>query len=236
MADIDKVVEIVQLKIQNTETSFVSTIENTIEIIWGNMAQSGELWFLRANTPFTINLVVDIDEYETLEEERIGKILHIANSVGKQIYEYKSRTQFDRARNASNFIDTELQNPDDFIGIATIFTDVGTTNGKRVIKLNRKPAQSSTSFLHYQEAGVLANLNKLPLAWVKVLIHGCMSLLSPPQEIGKLRWQSLTSGEDQLYAFHLDRMLRLEKGGEDERREHILDQQVDWRMQEINNL
>jgi hypothetical protein len=121
-----------------------------------------------------------------------------------------------------------------------VFTLRGTRQGKPFIQVRPIPSQAQTLYLHYQEKATLANLDRLPEAWTKVLFHLSMSMLAQPMETpsvsDKIRWKSLTDAHERQFRECLADMIRLEGGVADEAREYVIDDHLSDQIEAINEL
>lgn len=227
MANKDQVIQMIQLKLRNQEVAYKSHIETTLELAWAILANTAEWWFLRAPVPIPISITSDDNTFEVNGED-IGRVLYVATEKNRRIWQYKSRAQW--LIYCRGFDDSTT-------GAVGVFTDLGIKGNKqRQFQVHPIPNADETRYLHYQEAGTLANLNKLPLQCVKVLIHLVASMLVPPQKTGEDYWQALTYKEDAMFQYWLAEMIRHEAAVTDEELELRIDDLIQDRLDEVKAL
>lgn len=228
MADKTKVIKIIQARLRDTDNSYVNHVEAAIEAAWGMIAKASDWWFLDQPTPYAFT-VTEGEETITINKDGVGKMLYVANEYNRKLWTYLPRRSFARYREKLN---------DDTTGTVAVFTLRGLSGGKKVIQVHPQPNTGATRYLYYKEAGTLGNLDKLPDEWVKVLVHGAMSLLARPEQVGPDMWQAITTGEDRAFQYWLSYMVRQEEAvdDEDEDREIVLDPVTEDRLDDANTV
>lgn len=238
MADLNTVRQIFQRKIQDRTPQYAHEIESTIALSWATLAKMADWWFLDQPEPITLSVAANIYRYSIPKKaNEIGRMLYIANAKNRVVWRYKSRYHYQLYRTGHLIRDVD-GSVDDSTGTIQTFTVIGIGSGGQVrIEIWPIPAQSGTYYLHFREPGTLSNLDKLPDAWVKVLVHLGMSLIAPPEEVAPTKWLALTYREDELFHKWLHHMLRYEGvAAEDEDKELAGDPPIVNEIEEINAL
>jgi hypothetical protein len=200
MADQSKVIQMIQLQIGNSDANYKPAIEYALEEIWALVAKYRDWWFLAGGTPLSIPLVANQSRY-TIEKAEVGRMRFLADVNGTPVAKYLDQDEYEKEKTDQ----TDLSGED-----PSVFTIVGSSEGNPVIEVSPTPGSSTTLYLHYREAGTLANLTALPIGWGKVLIHGAKSMLARPEKIPHDLWQAITFKEDQMFQYWLKEMGRLE--------------------------
>jgi hypothetical protein len=237
VADLNKLVQDVQLHTGVTDPKFSAHIKTAIETAWAYLAALEEWWFMEQPDPYLISVLPGVFAY-TIERDNVGVILHVANDKGRKIWVYKARRSF-QAYLAFPTASGAVSSDSETSSNVGVFTLRGMKLGKPFIHVKPIPSVAQTAYLHYQEKGVLGNLDRLPDAWAKVLFHLTMSLMANPIEAptagDKLKWKAMTTAHEAQFRYALADMIRLELGSAEEEREVILDSYTAGRLEDIND-
>lgn len=228
MANINKIVSVIQGVTGNYTDEYAKDIEAAIGNVFAELGERFELPFMRSSEPETISITVDQQKYEV--SDNVGRMLYISSSkYGKKILEYQKRVEFD------DHLETDSS---DATGDPMVFTDVGKSGNKKVIILDRNPVTATTWYLHYQHEATIGNINLLPAGWAKTIHHGVLSLLAPPLEKqtkeGLRWWKAVTRDEDLMYEEGIARMLATSKSVAHHIPTPALDPVVEDRLNEVN--
>ena len=215
MADIEKIIGIIQSKVLLFDQDYKLKITDTLEIVWAEMVDRHEWWFMRASAPYKLTTVVGQKVY-IITKDDVGRILQITDINGKKRIFYRDREGF-----ASGILSET--DSDANIGSPISFAEYGIVGGKKQIIISPTPGEVEDYYLHYNLKGLIANFDRLPDSGSKTLIHGIMSILAPPEE--KVRynpgntseqvsaiqylswWKAITQNEDEMYEEGLKRMI-----------------------------
>lgn len=230
-AVLDRIVSTVQLKLDNQDAQYLETIKTTIAQVWAYVARVGNWWFLDQPDPVPLTLTAGTRTY-SIDKEDLGRLLYIGNAEGRRLWTYKSR--FNWLAHQSEISDTSSVN------IATgggVFTIVGLARGRKYrIRLDRSPNTDGTVYVYYQEPGTLGNIDKCPAAWEMVIIHGVLSMVAPPRDINKYRWEALTYKEHEMFQELLRDMRFHEQAADNDEDELIMDPNTRDMVNDLNNL
>ena len=236
MADKTKLIRLVQLKLRNTDTDFKKHIIDVIEAAWAYLAKMADWWFLEEGTALPITMVANTRDY-VVDQENIGQILYIANSGGRKLWEYKSRRNFLKYQNSGP--GSRYTQDSDQTGQVAVFTTAGVKGKKTVLRLWPAPndafvSNNGTVYLHWKEGGTLANLNKLPIAWTKVILHLVGSMIEEPKNLPHNMFKAMTEKEEGLFRLSLDDMMQHEAPADNDVHEFDYDSKMQSELDDIN--
>ena len=184
----------VGLALQMTDAAYQPAINSAIRAAWAALAAEDDWYFLRQSKPYEMSLNTTDTDYIVAQDE-VGTLLYIADVDGKEIAYH--RDWYDTKRQRTNIGPGEKP---------VLFEIAGLTGNHFIIRFDRAWDEAKTGYLHYNEAGSEANINRLPSAWAWVLIHKVKSMVAPPVQIKPDLWQSLTKNEHFLYELGLSKM------------------------------
>jgi hypothetical protein len=220
-----------------TDPKIVPHIQSTIGTAWAYLAALAEWWFMEQPEPCEISVTAGVHQY-TISREDVGLMLHVANDSGRRIWVYKARRSYQGYLAFPIFSGAASSDTETSSNVG-VFTLCGLKNGKPVIDVRPIPAVAQTAYLHYQEKGTLANLDRLPDAWSLVLFHLTMSLIANPLQEptvdDKLRWKVLTGAHQAQFEKAYADMVRQEIGATDEDSEMLLESYAAERLEAIND-
>ncbi|MEW6014162.1 MAG: hypothetical protein AB1690_02445 [Candidatus Zixiibacteriota bacterium] len=207
MANINKVVVMIQGKVMNFNADYRAAIEATIESAWSEMGDRHEWWFLRAGAPHSFSVPANTGVV-TLGRDDIGRIIKIADSARKKKINFVGEDGYDASLNPADVSGSELYNT----GVPEVAMLYGLAdNGRKQLAFSPSPTESTTYYLHYCLKPTLGNLNRLPESHVPTLVHKVLSILAPPVEKrgadGYVWWKAVTKDEDTLYEQGLRRLI-----------------------------
>lgn len=236
MADINKIVVMIQGKVMNFTPEYRPAIEATIESAWSEHGERHEWWYLRAPVPYSFVVPANTGVI-TLARDDIGRIIKIADSSRKKKIIFVGEDGYDSSLNPADVSGSDLYNT----GTPEVAMLYGIAdNGRKQIALSPSPSESATYYLHYCLKPSLGNINRLPEGHVPTLVHKILSILAPPVEKrgadGYVWWKAVTKDEDILYEQGLRRLIAQARAVSPEIPTVRIDPYLEGRLLEIDEL
>jgi hypothetical protein len=238
MAELQTTQRMLQARVKDTSPEYLILIDAAIEQAWATLASMGDWWFLQQPKPVTIDIVADTYQYTIAKKsDEIGRMLYIANDKNRKVWTYKGTDSYQAYRTGGGIVRNVTNVQTSETGTIQVFTTVGLASGKPVIEVYPTPVLAATNYLHYREAGTLANLDKLPNRWGMVLFHFAMSILAPPQRVDENRWRAINYEENSIALDWLSQMAFHEETAVDgEEKEIRMDARVSDELDDIGDL
>lgn len=190
----DDVANTVALALKMTDTQYQPGIRAAVRAAWAALASEDDWYFMRQAKAYEIALNTTDTDY-IINQEEVGTLLYLSDVDGKELAYHRDWYDSKRQRTYIGPGDKPV-----------LFEIAGLQGNHFIIRFDRAWDQAQTGYLHYNEAGTEANLNRLPAAYAWVLVHKAKSLVAPPIEIKPDLWQSLTKNEHYLYEIGLAKM------------------------------
>lgn len=228
MINIETLVKLIQVRVNNSDNNYIPSIESALVSAWGIIASMKRWHFLKSASGFDITFEPNKTEYE-LKSDMVNLFGDVLNSSGGLMASYKDNHDFQIIvdRVGTNTLDHPV-----------VFTDIGKSSGHYMLKFFPNPLTEQTGTLQYYEAGVLANIDKCPNYGIKALIHGALSLLSPPNKYidnaGRTFWSAVTYKEDLMFEKWLNFMVEKDDLKRDYTPEYHIDNLDYDRIEEVN--
>lgn len=238
MAELEIIQKMLQARVKDSSEDYRILIDAAIEQAWATLASLGDWWFLEQPKPVSITIVIDQNKYTIAKKaDEIGRMLYIANVGNRQVWVYKGTRHYQTyrtggvVRNVNDLVQTSES------GTTQVFTTIGLASGKPRIEIFPTPVIAGTYYLHYREAGTMANLDKLPKRWGIVLFHFALSILAPPQRMDENRWRAIAKDENGIAFEWLSQMSFHEEAAvDDEDKEMLMDSHVSEELDAIGDL